>query len=164
MEHYQRTGDKEQVHIRLDADIVEHFRSGGSGWQTRLNETLRQAVFGQVGDALQVPERRPCTLAPGVAADHAAALFPTTLAFDLVGGRAVLGHAPGPLWPLKNSQSANPAALAMAFTRRAIWDSDSPNTFPSPPTPAGRMASRAFIAMGVMATMAPWARRRSWSG
>ena len=25
-----------------------------------------------------------------------------------------------PLWPLKNSQSANPAALAMTFTRRAI--------------------------------------------
>ena len=34
-----------------------------------------------------------------------------------------------PLWPLKNSQSASPAARAMAFTRRAIWDSDSPNTF-----------------------------------
>ena len=48
---------KERVHIRLDADVVEHFRSGGRGWQTRLNETLRQAVFGQGGNALQVPER-----------------------------------------------------------------------------------------------------------
>ena len=34
-----------------------------------------------------------------------------------------------PLWPLKNSQSANPAALAITLTRRAIWDSDSPKTF-----------------------------------
>ena len=34
-----------------------------------------------------------------------------------------------PLWPLKNSQSARPAAFAITFTRRAIWDSDSPNTF-----------------------------------
>ena len=44
-----------------------------------------------------------------------------------------------PLWPLKNSQFSSPAALAMAFTRRAICDSDSPNTFTSPPTPAGRI-------------------------
>ena len=62
-----------------------------------------------------------------------------------------------PLWPLKNSQSANPAALAMAFTRRAICDSDSPNTFTSPPAPAGRMAFKACMAAGVMATTAPWA-------
>ena len=30
--------------IRLDADIVEHFRAGGPGWQTRLNDALRRAV------------------------------------------------------------------------------------------------------------------------
>ena len=34
-----------------------------------------------------------------------------------------------PLWPLNNSQSANPAALAIALTRRAICDSDSPRLF-----------------------------------
>ena len=62
-----------------------------------------------------------------------------------------------PLWPLKNSQSANPAALAMALTRRAIWDSDSLNTFTPPPIPTGRIASRAFIAAGATATTAPWA-------
>ena len=63
LERYRRTRGrqkapiKEQVHIRLDADIVEHFRRDGRGWQTRLNETLRQAVFGQASDALQIPER-----------------------------------------------------------------------------------------------------------
>ncbi len=41
----QKAPTKEQIHIRLDADIVEHFRGGGPGWQTRLNDTLRQAVF-----------------------------------------------------------------------------------------------------------------------
>ena len=45
---------------------------------------------------------------------------------------------------LKNCQSANPAALAIAFTRRAIWDSDSTNTLTSPATPAGLIASRAL--------------------
>ena len=58
LERYRRTRGrqkaptKEQVHIRLDADVVEHFRRGGRGWQTRLNETLREAVFGQGSDAV----------------------------------------------------------------------------------------------------------------
>ena len=42
----QRAPTKERVTIRLDADLTAHFRSGGRGWQTRLNETLRRAVFG----------------------------------------------------------------------------------------------------------------------
>ena len=42
----QKAPTKELISIRLDADLMEHFRSGGPGWQTRLNETLRQAVFG----------------------------------------------------------------------------------------------------------------------
>ena len=53
----QKAPTKEQIHIRMDEDIVEHLKRGSRGWQTRLNETLRQAVFGQGGDALQVPER-----------------------------------------------------------------------------------------------------------
>jgi uncharacterized protein (DUF4415 family) len=32
---------KEHVNIRLDADVVEAFRSTGRGWQTRLNRALR---------------------------------------------------------------------------------------------------------------------------
>jgi uncharacterized protein (DUF4415 family) len=28
--------------IRLDADIVDRFRSGGEGWQSRINSALRQ--------------------------------------------------------------------------------------------------------------------------
>ena len=27
--------------IRLDADIMAHFRAGGAGWQTRINDALR---------------------------------------------------------------------------------------------------------------------------
>lgn len=30
--------------IRLDADVVERFKEGGPGWQTRMNEALRKAV------------------------------------------------------------------------------------------------------------------------
>ena len=30
--------------IRLDADVLAHFRSGGPGWQTRVNEALRGLI------------------------------------------------------------------------------------------------------------------------
>lgn len=36
---------KEKVSLRLDRDLVEHFRAKGGGWQTRLNDTLREVVF-----------------------------------------------------------------------------------------------------------------------
>jgi uncharacterized protein (DUF4415 family) len=30
--------------IRLDADVLEHFRKLGPGWQTRINATLRASM------------------------------------------------------------------------------------------------------------------------
>ena len=42
----QKTPTKVHLNVRLDADIVAHLRAGGKGWQTRLNDTLRKAVFG----------------------------------------------------------------------------------------------------------------------
>ena len=42
----QKAPTKEKVTVRLDADIVAHFRSTGRGWQTRLNEVLRKSVVG----------------------------------------------------------------------------------------------------------------------
>ena len=41
----QKAATKDRVSIRLDSDITEYFRATGPGWQTRLNDTLRQAVF-----------------------------------------------------------------------------------------------------------------------
>ncbi len=32
---------KQHVNIRLDADILEAFKDGGVGWQTRINSALR---------------------------------------------------------------------------------------------------------------------------
>ena len=42
----QKAPTKEKVTVRLDADIVAHFRSTGRGWQTRLNDALRKSVIG----------------------------------------------------------------------------------------------------------------------
>lgn len=35
---------KKQVTLRLDSDLIERFRAGGAGWQSRLNATLRKAM------------------------------------------------------------------------------------------------------------------------
>lgn len=37
----QKAPTKVPVTIRLDKDLVDHLRAGGRGWQTRLNEMLR---------------------------------------------------------------------------------------------------------------------------
>ena len=37
-------GVKELVSLRIDQDVLEHFRAGGPGWQERINETLRKAA------------------------------------------------------------------------------------------------------------------------
>jgi uncharacterized protein (DUF4415 family) len=35
---------KKQVTLRLDADIVERYKSTGRGWQSRINADLRKSV------------------------------------------------------------------------------------------------------------------------
>ena len=35
---------KQQITLRLDPEVLDHFRKGGSGWQTAINDTLRKAV------------------------------------------------------------------------------------------------------------------------
>ena len=35
------SGTKEQVAIRLDHDVLAAFRTGGRGWQTRMNEARK---------------------------------------------------------------------------------------------------------------------------
>jgi uncharacterized protein (DUF4415 family) len=35
---------KEQIALRVDADVLEKYKASGRGWQTRMNEVLRAAV------------------------------------------------------------------------------------------------------------------------
>ncbi|WP_024518871.1 BrnA antitoxin family protein [Bradyrhizobium sp. Tv2a-2] len=37
-------GVKEQVTLRIDQDVLDHFRSSGPGWQDRINDALRKAT------------------------------------------------------------------------------------------------------------------------
>ena len=38
------SGTKELVSLRIDRSILDHFRRGGPGWQTRLNDALRSML------------------------------------------------------------------------------------------------------------------------
>src|SRR5271166_5946135 len=35
---------KEAVKLRISPDVLDYFRAGGPGWQTRINTTLERAV------------------------------------------------------------------------------------------------------------------------
>jgi uncharacterized protein (DUF4415 family) len=40
----QKAPIKVPVSLRLSRDVVEHFKAGGPGWQTRIDEALRDAI------------------------------------------------------------------------------------------------------------------------
>jgi uncharacterized protein (DUF4415 family) len=37
-------GAKEQVTLRIDRDLLQHFQADGPGWQDRINRALRRAA------------------------------------------------------------------------------------------------------------------------
>ncbi|WP_422364391.1 BrnA antitoxin family protein [Pyruvatibacter mobilis] len=40
----QKAPTKQQVTLRLDQDVVQHFKQDGAGWQTRINAALRAMI------------------------------------------------------------------------------------------------------------------------
>lgn len=42
----QKAPTKVSTTLRVDADVLEYFRSTGRGYQTRMNEVLRRAIPG----------------------------------------------------------------------------------------------------------------------
>lgn len=40
----QRTPTKERIGLRLDREVVDHFRATGPGWQGRINDVLAKHV------------------------------------------------------------------------------------------------------------------------
>lgn len=40
----QKSPTKEPISLRLDTDVLEHFRATGSGWQGRMNDALKEWV------------------------------------------------------------------------------------------------------------------------
>jgi uncharacterized protein (DUF4415 family) len=45
----QKEAKKVAISIRLNPDIVKHFKSGGAGWQSRMEAVLEKASVGRKG-------------------------------------------------------------------------------------------------------------------
>ncbi len=39
-----KTPSKRLISLRLDPEVIDHFRATGPGWQTRMNDALRRAA------------------------------------------------------------------------------------------------------------------------
>lgn len=40
----QKTPTKKLVSLRLSPEVIDHFKSTGPGWQTRIDRTLRESI------------------------------------------------------------------------------------------------------------------------
>ena len=36
--------DKQQVTLRIERSVLDHFKAAGPGWQTRINDALKRAI------------------------------------------------------------------------------------------------------------------------
>ena len=43
----QKSPTKQRITIRLSPEVVDYFRSTGSGWQARIDEALRKSIAGK---------------------------------------------------------------------------------------------------------------------
>ncbi len=50
---------KQAVNLRLDPEIVEHFKAGGKGWQTRINTVLKDFVAAETAPKRARAKKRP---------------------------------------------------------------------------------------------------------
>jgi len=48
---------KRQITLRLDADVLAWFQQSGEGYQTRINEALREAMIAGTNDGPGAGER-----------------------------------------------------------------------------------------------------------
>lgn len=66
----QKTPTKEAVSLRLDRDVLDHFRAKGSGWQTKINDVLRKSAKAEAGTSSKAASiasaglKNPATLSP----------------------------------------------------------------------------------------------------
>jgi len=40
----QKRPTKVPVSVRLSSEVIEHFRAGGAGWQTRIDDALKEII------------------------------------------------------------------------------------------------------------------------
>jgi uncharacterized protein (DUF4415 family) len=48
---------KVQINLRIDPDVLDAYRAGGAGWQTRMNAVLRAGLPAGAAGAVEPPKR-----------------------------------------------------------------------------------------------------------
>ncbi len=62
----QKKPTKEPVYLRLDREVVEHFRAMGPGWQTKVNEALRESIHERTHTVARSGKQMPRAASSGV--------------------------------------------------------------------------------------------------
>lgn len=55
----QKAPTKEAISIRLDQDVLAHYRASGRGWQSRINEALRKYIVDSEPESTEEPGSEP---------------------------------------------------------------------------------------------------------
>ncbi len=97
---------KQAIKLRLDAEVVEHFRETGPGWQTRINEALRRALKADEKDmvaavAAATKQTRKKPAAKAAEKERAARWLATHFLQQQKRGKAALEKATKPSAPAK---------------------------------------------------------------
>lgn len=50
---------KKKISIYIDADVLEHYKSGGKGYQTKINRVLRQGMLREIAPAYGKARNKP---------------------------------------------------------------------------------------------------------
>ncbi len=95
---------KQQLTIRLDADVLNWLKANGRGYQTRINRILRAAMESQP------PRRSRSTPAPKKGTDHAAHSNPRDVAQTVQFGR-IQKRATLKAWTAKNAAKLTSTGL-----------------------------------------------------
>lgn len=58
-EHFKVVPIKKAISIKLDSDVLEHYKSKGKGYQTRINKILRQEMLRETAPAYGKRKKAP---------------------------------------------------------------------------------------------------------
>lgn len=118
----QRTPTKEAVSLRLDREVLDHFRAKGEGWQTKINEVLRESVRAEAGTALKSSPKKT------VATSSVAGAFPTKAAATKMSKTVAALASTGLKNPTTLSPKGTKSISASALTQAPSRTSHSANS------------------------------------
>lgn len=58
-EHFKVVPIKKPINIKLDSDVLEYYKSKGKGYQTRINNVLRQNMLREIAPAYGKQKKEP---------------------------------------------------------------------------------------------------------